>query len=146
MNLPPPPPVSLVEVAVGVVRRAGCVLVTRRKTGQIMAGWWEFPGGKLEPGETAAVAVVRELREEIGLDVHPVVTLPTLRHDYPHAQVRLNVFLVEAPVGQPQALEVADCRWVGRAELGQLDMLPGNRALVDHLLDHWTELVSVQVG
>ena len=141
MNLPPPSPVSLVEVAVGVVRRAGRVLVTRRKTGQIMAGWWEFPGGKLESGESAASAVTRELCEEIGLEVQVVAALPTLRHDYPHAQVRLNVFLVEAAVGEPQALEVADCRWVGRAELAELDMLPGNRDLVVHLLDHWAELV-----
>lgn len=131
---------KLVEVAVGVVRRAGRVLVTRRSPGQVMAGWWEFPGGKLEAGEAAEAAVVRELAEEIGLAVRVVRPLPGLRHDYPHAQVRLQVFLVEAPTGEPSPLQVAECRWVDAAALRGLEMLPGNRPLVEHVLSEWDGL------
>jgi 8-oxo-dGTP diphosphatase len=80
-----------VEVAVGVLVRAdGCFLLTSRPAGKVYEGYWEFPGGKVEAGETVEQALRRELREEIGLAIGAVHPWKVERVDYPHALVRLN--------------------------------------------------------
>ncbi|MEJ7929045.1 NUDIX domain-containing protein [Ramlibacter sp. AN1015] len=82
---------AAVEVAVGVlVRPDGSFLLTSRPPGKVYAGYWEFPGGKLEPGETVEEALRRELREEIGVTIGPVQPWRVEVVDYPHALVRLN--------------------------------------------------------
>lgn len=134
---------SAVRVAVGVVTRGGRVLATRRRDGQLLAGWWEFPGGKVEPGESVVDALIRELREEVGVEVAPVVALEEIMHTYPHARVHLHPFLARVVSGEPQPLEVAECRWVTRDELAVLAMLPGNKLLVDALLADWSAVNRV---
>lgn len=82
---------SPVAVAVGVlVRSDGRFLLASRPAGKPYAGYWEFPGGKLEPGESVEAALARELHEELGLDIGPAYPWVTLEHDYPHAFVRLH--------------------------------------------------------
>ena len=125
---------SVVQVAVGVVARHGRVLVTRRREGQLLSGWWEFPGGKIERGESAADAMVRELCEEVGLIITPLAALAEILHEYPHATVHLHPHLGRCENGDPRPIEVAECRWVTREELSELAMLPGNKSLVDGLL------------
>lgn len=83
----------VVDVAVGVLLRAdGRFLLTSRPPGKVYAGYWEFPGGKLEPGESVAQALARELHEELGIDVDPAAVQPWREQlvDYPHALVRLH--------------------------------------------------------
>lgn len=87
-----------VEVAVGVVREAdGRILMTSRPSPKVYAGWWEFPGGKLEEGETVEDALVRELSEELGLEllVSDISRLWSTEHVYAHASVRLHFCLVD---------------------------------------------------
>ncbi len=80
-----------VEVAVGVLVRAdGAFLLTSRPAGKVYEGYWEFPGGKVEPGESVEAALRRELQEEIGITIGPVHPWRIERVDYPHALVRLN--------------------------------------------------------
>ena len=80
-----------VEVAVGVLLRPdGCFLLTSRPAGKVYEGYWEFPGGKVEPGESVEEALRRELREEIGLEIGAVHPWKVERVDYPHALVCLN--------------------------------------------------------
>ncbi len=82
---------QVTEVAVGVlIRPDGSFLLTSRPAGKVYAGYWEFPGGKLEAGETVEQALRRELQEEIGITIGPVVVWKTELVDYPHALVRLN--------------------------------------------------------
>lgn len=82
---------KIVEVAVGVlIRPDGDFLLTSRPPGKVYEGYWEFPGGKLEPGETVEQALRRELREEIGIAIGPVQAWKVETVDYPHALVRLN--------------------------------------------------------
>jgi 8-oxo-dGTP diphosphatase len=82
---------SLVQVAVGVLLRDdGAFLLTSRPEGKAYAGYWEFPGGKLEAGETVAQALTRELQEEIGITIQDCTLWKTERIDYPHAMVQLN--------------------------------------------------------
>lgn len=135
---------AAILVAVGVVARSGRVLVTRRREGQVLAGWWEFPGGKVDPGEHLEAALTRELREEVGIEAAAVQALPPIRHQYPHGTVHLHPFLARCVSGEPAPLEVAACRWVTRDELRKLDMLPGNKSLVDALLDDWSAVDGVQ--
>jgi 8-oxo-dGTP diphosphatase len=97
---------KVTEVAVGVLLRAdGAVLLADRPAGKAYAGYWEFPGGKVEAGETVAVALARELREEIGVEIGPSAPWVTFEFDYPHAYVRLHFERVYAWTGTPQAHE-----------------------------------------
>lgn len=90
-----------VEVAVGVlVRPDGAFLLTSRPEGKAYAGYWEFPGGKVEPGETVEQALRRELREEIGIAIGAVHPWRVERVDYPHALVRLNFCKVHDWTGE----------------------------------------------
>jgi 8-oxo-dGTP diphosphatase len=88
---PAPPERVPVDVAVGVlIDREGRFLLTSRPAGKVYAGYWEFPGGKVEPGETIAEALKRELAEELGIAAGPVLPWRQWVMDYPHARVRLH--------------------------------------------------------
>ena len=98
--------VKRVEVAAAVIyNSAGEFLLAQRPAGKVYAGYWEFPGGKVEPGELAADALKRELHEELGLEVDTVYPWITRDHDYEHARVRLRFFRVYQWRGEPQGRE-----------------------------------------
>lgn len=124
-----------VRVGVGVVVSPdqGRVLACLRPTGTPWAGWWEFPGGKCEPGESAEACIVRELIEEIDLTVRLVAPLPELHHGYPEQDrtVRLIPWICSPVAGQPRPVEVAEVRWCTPAELRGLRFLPANGPLID---------------
>ncbi len=103
---------SLVQVAVGVlVGPDDSFLLTSRPQGKAYAGYWEFPGGKLEKGETVEQALRRELLEEIGITVHDCTLWKTERIDYPHALVQLNFCKVTQWTGALQMLEAQSFAW-----------------------------------
>jgi len=106
-----------VEVAVGVLverdaaGREGRFLLTSRPEGKVYAGYWEFPGGKVEAGESVEQALARELREEIGIQIGSAQPWQTLVMDYPHARVRLNFCKVFDWSGEFQMLEDQQMAW-----------------------------------
>ena len=101
-----------VEVAVGVLLRPdGAFLLTSRPLGKVYEGYWEFPGGKVEPGETVEDALRRELREEIGITIGAVLPWKVERVDYPHALVRLNFCKVFEWQGELQMHEGQSFAW-----------------------------------
>ena len=103
---------SLVQVAVGVlIREDGAFLLTSRPEGKAYAGYWEFPGGKLEAGETVEQALRRELQEEIGITITNCDVWKTERIDYPHALVQLNFCKVTHWTGHLQMLESQSYAW-----------------------------------
>ena len=103
---------TVVQVAVGVlVRSDDAFLLTSRPEGKAYAGYWEFPGGKLEAGETVEQALRRELQEEIGLTIENCVLWKTERIDYPHALVQLNFCKVTQWTGELQMLESQSFAW-----------------------------------
>jgi 8-oxo-dGTP diphosphatase len=103
---------SLVQVAVGVlVRDDQAFLLTSRPEGKAYAGYWEFPGGKLEAGETVEEALRRELQEEIGITIENCLLWKTERIDYPHALVQLNFCKVTQWTGELQMLEAQSFAW-----------------------------------
>ncbi|HET8552672.1 MAG TPA: Nudix family hydrolase [Gammaproteobacteria bacterium] len=123
-------PVSI-KVVAGVLENAlGSVLLAQRPAGKAMAGGWEFPGGKLLEGEAPALALVRELREELGIEVQGSRPLISLHHDYPELSVDLAIFSVTQFRGEPRALEDQQLAWVPRSELGQWDLLEADRPVV----------------
>ncbi|GAB4368634.1 MAG: 8-oxo-dGTP diphosphatase MutT [Acidobacteriota bacterium] len=123
----------LIRVAAAVIERRGRFLLARRPAGGHMAGYWEFPGGKLEDGETPESALVRELREELGVAVAPPRPFAVLRHDYPDRRVELHFLRTSIVDGQPRPLEVAEIGWFEPARMPELPILPADLPLVERL-------------
>jgi 8-oxo-dGTP diphosphatase len=115
----------VVDVAVGVlIRPDGDFLLTSRPTGKVYAGYWEFPGGKLEPGETVLQALQRELQEELGITTLQAALWRTELVDYPHALVRLNFCKVSQWRGELQMREAQQFAWQ-RFPVQCMPVLPG---------------------
>ena len=123
------------QVAIGVVQDdRGKVLIQRRPYEAMLGGLWEFPGGKLEPGEAAEQALARELREELGLEAEPVRALPTVDHAYTHFKVTLHPFLCRLGTMNPRAGEGQPHRWVAPADLSEHPMPRANRKVLEALM------------
>lgn len=122
------------HVVAGVLRdQAGRVLLGRRPDHAHQGGLWEFPGGKVEPGETAAQALARELHEELGitpLTLRPLIRVP---HRYPRQAVLLDVWRVDAFSGTPQGREGQPLRWVALEDLPRISMPAANRPVANAL-------------
>ncbi len=101
----------LVQVAVGVLMRGQSFLLTSRPEGKVYAGYWEFPGGKLEQGETVETALKRELQEELGITIEDCMPWRTERFDYPHALVQLNFCQVTRWRGEIDMREGQSAAW-----------------------------------
>jgi len=119
--------VGRVEVAAAVIERAdGAFLMTRRPAGKAYADWWEFPGGKVEAGESARAALERELREELGIQVHNARPWLNRAFVYPHAHVMLRFFRVDAWQGEPHPHEGQALAWVHAESPEVAPILPAN--------------------
>jgi 8-oxo-dGTP diphosphatase len=123
-----------VDVVVGLIGDArGRWLVNCRPAGTPLAGSWEFPGGKLLPGEAPRAALERELSEELGIDVLEAAPLLKLEHDYPDKRVRLDVWHVRQYRGEVTARDGQPLRWVTVAECRQLELLEADWPIVERL-------------
>lgn len=123
-----------VLVAVGVIENSqGEIFICRRGAGQHQADKWEFPGGKVETGETITQALARELAEEIGIEVHACQPFMQIEHDYGDKHVTLAIRKVTAFSGEPSGLEGQPSRWVPVSELNQYDFPAANGPIVDKL-------------
>jgi 8-oxo-dGTP diphosphatase len=120
-------------VVAGLVARAGRVLITQRRADQSLPLQWEFPGGKVEPGEPPVVALARELAEEIGVTVEVGRIWDVMFHAYPEFDLVMLVYACNIVAGEPSAIEVADVQWVPCAELAAWDILPADQPLVVRL-------------
>jgi 8-oxo-dGTP diphosphatase len=125
---------AAVRVVAAVLRdEHGRVLIAQRPAGKHMAGYWEFPGGKIAPGESSEQALKRELAEELGVSLRRCHPLLQLRHDYADRVVELEVFAVDDYGGEPSGLEAQALKWVAAAELGSQALLPADRPIVEAL-------------
>lgn len=127
-------PTLTLRVAAGALINAdGEVLINERPAGKPMAGYWEFPGGKLESGETAEAALIRELHEELGIDVEALSPLIQLQHRYPDKIVKLDVFTVSQWSGTAQGLEGQMLAWCLPERLPAYKLLPADGPIVQAL-------------
>jgi 8-oxo-dGTP diphosphatase len=123
-------------VAAALIDDEGCVLLQRRPDGKELAGLWEFPGGKIEPGERPEAALVRELDEELGIAVDPADLIPIAfaSADLGRRHLLLLLYTVAAWRGEPEALEASEVRWVAPDAMAALAMPPADRPLVEALV------------
>jgi 8-oxo-dGTP diphosphatase len=122
---------EVVHAAVAVLQRAdGQVLLGQRPEGKPWAGWWEFPGGKIEDGETAFHALGRELHEELGIEVTEATPWLTRSFDYPERTVKLHFFMVRRWRGEPHGKEGQRLSWQNPASLTVDPMLPANTPIL----------------
>ena len=119
-----------VAVAAGIIWQDGLFLAARRPMGKPRGGLWEFPGGKQEPGESMEAALVRELREELGIEATRIQPWMQTSHSYPDLRVSLHFMHVTAFTGTPVPHDGQTLRWVSIQEAQAMDFLPADRAVL----------------
>lgn len=124
---------KVIHVAVGVILREQQILLALRNGKQHQGGKWEFPGGKVEQGETVEQALKRELQEEVAIDVTASSAFMQLEYAYPEKTVLLDIYLVTGFDGEPEGREGQPLRWVEIAELGSIEFPDANQPIVERI-------------
>lgn len=128
----------MIEVAAAVIEnREGRILIARRKPEITLGGYWEFPGGKIEPGETAAACAARELREEMDIHIETGETVAECEYDYGTRVVHLIAVRAIMLGGHIQLHDHDDIRWVTPPEMGDYLFAPADETIVDMLLGEY---------
>jgi 8-oxo-dGTP diphosphatase len=122
------------DVAIAVVFCNSKILIARRKAGGVLGGFWEFPGGKREPGESLEDCVRRELLEELAMRVQPVVSFVPIQYQYPDRYVTLHPFLCTHESGKPQLLACDEIRWIEPKQLRDFSFPPANHQLIEQVI------------
>lgn len=117
-------------VAAAVIDFAGRILIAQRPPGKHLAGGWEFPGGKLEPGEDRRAGLARELREELGIAPATPRPLIRVRHSYSFGEVLIDMWVVRHYKGEPRGLDGQALRWCTQDELESVELLPADGPIV----------------
>ena len=136
---PDPSDAIPIPVGIGLIRRGDAFLIRRRPAGTVYAGYWEFPGGKCEPGESPAGATARECFEEIGLRIAVGPLRRTVTHRYPHGLVTLHFHdcRTEDPQAEPDPR--TGFRWVPIDQLAALRFPEANEVILEELAREWAE-------
>jgi 8-oxo-dGTP diphosphatase len=131
------------EVAAGILLDSQQrFLMGQRPVGKPYAGYWEFPGGKVEAGETLFQALQRELQEELGITIHDSVDLMMIEHDYPHAYVRIHVSVIRDWSGEPTGCENQALSWqdLNRDQLTVDPLLPAALPMIQELKQFYAKI------
>jgi mutator protein MutT len=123
-----------VDAAIAIIVRSGKVLVCQRKDNDTFGGYWEFPGGKCEEGETLEQCLARELLEEVDIVATPIEKLTSIRHDYPHVLLTLHPFLCRHVRGEPKLIECQKAEWAEPGRLMEYKFPPANESLVQEII------------
>jgi mutator protein MutT len=127
-----------IEVAAGLVFRAGRLLLTQRRRGDHLGGLWEFPGGKRMSEETFEACLRRELKEELDVEVEVGDLVETVRHAYPDRRVLLKFYVCRILEGEPRALACAALAWIQDSELVDYSFPEADAVLVERLRRSWS--------
>lgn len=130
---------KIFEVGCAIIHKNGRLLIAQRHLQDSFGGFWEFPGGKREEGETIEACLVRETSEELGVRVRPERLLCRREHDHKDCRIVLFFFFCKWEGGEPRALDCRDFRWVERAEIRGCKFLPGDLEVLEDLVLHWEE-------
>lgn len=123
----------MIIVVAAIIHRDQHILLTKRPANVHLANLWEFPGGKVESGESLEAALRRELREELAIDANVIDEFFTTTHHYPEKSVELHFFNCTILSGEPRAIEVAEFRWVKSSDLHAYEFPQADRELIDRL-------------
>lgn len=123
----------ITEVVAALIWRDGRFLACQRPAHKARGLLWEFVGGKVEPGETGAQALIRECREELDVTVRPGEVFMEVVHEYPDLTVRLTVFLASIENGEPKMLEHNDIRWITVEQIDELPFCPADRDILEKI-------------
>lgn len=129
---------KIIRVSAAIIRQEGRIFATQRGYGAFKDGW-EFPGGKVEPGETPQQALVREIREELDTEIEVGELFDTVEYDYPHFHLTMYCFLCTVKSGSLVLKEHEAARWLSRETADSVAWLPADLGLIEKLKD------SVQV-
>ena len=121
-----------VEVVAAIIQRDGLVYATQRGYGE-WKDWWEFPGGKVEPGESCEAALIREIREELTVEIQVEQRLYTVEYDYPTFHLVMHCYFCKLASGHLTLLEHEAARWLSQQELDAVEWLPADKVVVEKL-------------
>lgn len=121
-----------VRVVAAVIRDGDRIFATARGYGEYK-GWWEFPGGKIEVGETPEEALVREIREELDTEIRVGELIDTIEYDYPTFHLSMDCFWAEVVAGRLVLKEAEDARWLTKETLESVQWLPADASLIEHI-------------
>ena len=124
---------NVIQVSAAVIERDGNYLIAKRGANTHLPGHWEFPGGKREIGESLETCLVRELREELGIEIKDPVRFIIIQHEYPDKTVEINFFLCSWVPGEIKLFGCADFRWVSPGELSKFTFLPADEQVIEQL-------------
>ena len=125
-----------IDAAIAIVARDGKILITQRKDDDTFGGYWEFPGGKRERGESLHQALAREMQEELRIEVAPRHAFAPVTHDYKTAVVKLHPFLCTLTAGEPEMIECQACAWIEPHQLRTYKFPPANEGLIETIIAH----------
>ena len=123
---------KVIEVVAAVIYKDGAYFTTQRGYGEF-EGMWEFPGGKIEPGESRDVALKREIQEELGVDIAIENLLCTTEYDYPSFHLTMHCYICSIEAGEIVLREHKSARWLRPAELGSVEWLPADKDVISRL-------------
>lgn len=123
----------MIPVVAALIVRDGRLLIARRPEGKHMAGRWEFPGGKLEKGESPEKAIEREIREELAAEIRAGRVYQAIAYSYPEKDVLLLFYAASVVSGEPRPVEEAEIRWITLEELDEYTFAPVDAMLVERL-------------
>ena len=125
-----------IKVVAAIIKKNDRIFATQRGYGDFKDGW-EFPGGKVEEGETPQEALMREIREELAADIRVGELFDTVEYDYPEFHLSMKCYICELVSEEMELKEHEAARWLGRGELDTVDWLPADKGLIDKLKERY---------
>lgn len=130
---------EILDVGCAIIHKNGQLLLAQRHFDDSFGGYWEFPGGKREEGETIETCLKREVFEELGIKIRPEKFWGRREYQIPEKKINLFFYLCEWKEGEPAALDCQDFKWVSKENIRQYPLLPGDGEVLEDLIRHWEE-------
>ena len=123
----------MINVVAAIIKQDDLIYICKRSESMSLPNLWEFPGGKVELGESNEVALIREIKEELGCEIHNLVYLTENKHDYENFSINLICYTCELKSGTPVSNEHCEEKWVKVSELGSYDFAPADIPVLSHM-------------
>ncbi len=129
---------KIIKVVAAIIRKNNQIFTTQRGYGDFKDGW-EFPGGKIEDGETKEEAIKREIKEELDLEINVESYFDTIEYDYPNFHLSMDCFVCTIAEGSPVLKEHEAAKWITIEEIDDVDWLPADRTIIEKLKSYFSK-------